>query len=120
MPLRETWFGVIDVVVLSLPYISPNNFPFHPKAGTVSRNATCAAPTHVHVVASWFNPCAFAHAAPGELGNASRTPVSGPGFVNTDFSVIKQFALPWENMGLNFRVTMPLRKPKSSTLTHHP
>jgi hypothetical protein len=23
--------------------------------------------------------------------------------VNTDFSVIKQFALPWENMGLNFR-----------------
>ena len=30
-------------------------------------------------------------------------PVYGPGFVNTDFSVIKQFALPWENMGLNFR-----------------
>jgi hypothetical protein len=43
------------------------------------------------------------HAASGELGNASRTPLSGPDFVNTDFSVIKQFALPWENMGLNFR-----------------
>ena len=39
----------------------------------------------------------------GELGNASRVPVYGPDFVNTDFSVIKQFALPWENMGLNFR-----------------
>jgi carboxypeptidase family protein len=60
-------------------------------------------PTQVHTVANWFNPCAFAHAAPGELGNASRTPVNGPDFVNTDFSVIKQFALPWENMGLNFR-----------------
>jgi hypothetical protein len=23
--------------------------------------------------------------------------------VNTDFSVIKRFALPWENMGLDFR-----------------
>jgi hypothetical protein len=60
-------------------------------------------PTQVHTVANWFNPCAFAHAAAGELGNASRTPLSGPDFVNTDFSVIKQFALPWENMGLNFR-----------------
>jgi hypothetical protein len=57
----------------------------------------------LHTVANWFNPCAFAHAAPGELGSASRAPLSGPDFVNTDFSVIKQFALPWENMGLNFR-----------------
>ena len=23
--------------------------------------------------------------------------------MNTDFSLIKQFTLPWENMGLNFR-----------------
>ena len=30
-------------------------------------------------------------------------PVTGPGFVNTDFSVIKQFALPRREMGLNFR-----------------
>jgi Carboxypeptidase regulatory-like domain len=40
---------------------------------------------------------------PGELGNANRTPVNGPDFVNTDFSVIKRFALPWENTGLDFR-----------------
>jgi len=26
-----------------------------------------------------------------------------PGLCDTDFSVIKQFALPWENMVLNFR-----------------
>ena len=73
------------------------------KGGTVSANPTCVAPADVHTVANWFNPCAFSHAATGELGNASRAPLSGPDFVNTDFSVIKQFALPWEGMSLNFR-----------------
>jgi Carboxypeptidase regulatory-like domain len=50
----------------------------------------------------YFNPACFTHAV-GHLGDASRVPLYGPDFVNTDFSVIKQFALPWENMGLNFR-----------------
>ena len=39
----------------------------------------------------------------GTWAMLNRLPVYGPDFVNTDFSVIKQFALPWENMGLNFR-----------------
>ncbi len=51
----------------------------------------------------YINPACFPHAAAEELGDASRVPVFGPDFVNTDFSVIKQFKLPWENMGLNFR-----------------
>jgi hypothetical protein len=51
----------------------------------------------------YINPACFVHAPQGQLGNASRVPVYGPDFVNTDFSVIKQFKLPWENMGLNFR-----------------
>jgi hypothetical protein len=51
----------------------------------------------------YFNPCAFASAPPGQLGTVSRAPLSGPDFVNTDFSVIKRFALPRENMGLDFR-----------------
>jgi hypothetical protein len=50
----------------------------------------------------YINPACFTKAI-DHLGNASRLPVYGPDFVNTDFSVIKQFALPWENMGLNFR-----------------
>lgn len=54
-------------------------------------------------IVQFINPACFTHAAPGQLGNASRVPVYGPDFVNTDFSVIKQFKLPWENMGLNFR-----------------
>jgi hypothetical protein len=40
---------------------------------------------------------------PGELGNAARVPVVGPDFVNTDFSLVKDFALPREGMGFNFR-----------------
>jgi hypothetical protein len=54
----------------------------------------------------YFNPCAFAAPAAGKLGNANRAPFSGPGFVNTDFSVIKRFAMPWENLGLDFRAEM--------------
>jgi hypothetical protein len=51
----------------------------------------------------YINPACFVAPTPDQLGNASRVPVYGPDFVNTDFSVIKQFKLPWENMGLNFR-----------------
>jgi hypothetical protein len=50
-----------------------------------------------------FNPACFPAAAAGQLGDASRVPVFGPDFVNTDFSIIKRFKLPWENMDLNFR-----------------
>ena len=51
----------------------------------------------------YINPACFVHAPFGQLGDASRVPVYGPDFVNTDFSVIKRFKLPWENMDLNFR-----------------
>jgi hypothetical protein len=51
----------------------------------------------------WINASCFTAPAPGELGDAARVPVFGPDFVNTDFSVIKQFALPYKEMGLNFR-----------------
>jgi hypothetical protein len=56
-----------------------------------------------HSKLQWINSACFVAPPAGQLGNASRVPVVGPDFVNTDFSVIKQFALPWENMGLNFR-----------------
>jgi hypothetical protein len=52
----------------------------------------------------WFNTSCFVDPPAGELGNASRTPLSGPGFVNSDFSAIKHFLLPWrEGMRLDFR-----------------
>jgi hypothetical protein len=51
----------------------------------------------------YINPACFVGAPAGQLGDANRVPVYGPDFVNTDFSVIKRFRLPWENMDLNFR-----------------
>jgi len=65
--------------------------------------ANCAATKANHSNLQWINPSCFTAASPGMLGDAARVPVSGPGFINTDFSVIKQFALPREGMGLNFR-----------------
>ena len=49
-----------------------------------------------------LDPNTGAVLVPGKLGDAARVPVSGPDFVNSDFSVIKQFRLPRE-IGLNFR-----------------
>jgi hypothetical protein len=53
-------------------------------------------------LSEWFNPACFTQPAPGTLGNANRTPLSGPDFVNTDFSVIKHF-VPREGMRVDFR-----------------
>jgi hypothetical protein len=67
-----------------------------------------------HRLYQWINPACFTApqaqqfddagnlVTPGKLGNAKRLPVAGPDFVNSDFSLIKQFRLPRE-MGLNFR-----------------
>jgi hypothetical protein len=56
-----------------------------------------------HSLHQWLNKACFTSPAAGELGNASRVPVVGPDFVNSDFSLIKQFALPRRDTGLQFR-----------------
>jgi hypothetical protein len=73
------------------------------KAGAVAGNPTCVAPSQIHTLKNWFNPCAFAHAAPGELGSSDRAPLYGPHFINTDLSFIKHFILPYEGMRIDFR-----------------
>ncbi len=70
------------------------------KGGPEGGRTDC--PAQVHTIQAWFNPCAFAPATAGELGNANRAPVNGPDFVNTDLSLIKQFRMT-ERVGLNFR-----------------
>jgi hypothetical protein len=80
-------------------YSRPNLVGDPNKAGG---GANC--PAQIHTLTHWFNPCAFASAPAGELGTAPRAPVYGPRFVNTDFSVIKDFPLSFrEGMGLQFR-----------------
>src|ERR1700722_2220598 len=80
----------------------PNQVGNPNKAGDEGGFTGC--PTQIHTKQNWFNPCAFAKAPAGELGTAARAPVYGPRFVNTDFSVIKDFPLSFhEGMGLQFR-----------------
>ena len=85
-------------------YQRPNQVGDPNRAGAVAGNPGCAAPSRIHTIENWFNPCAFAQAPSGELGTAARAPVYGPRFVNTDFSVIKGFPLSFrEGMNLQFR-----------------
>ena len=80
----------------------PNEVGDPNKAGPEGGNMNC--PARIHTLQNWFNPCAFAKAPAGELGTAPRAPVYGPRFVNTDFSVIKDFPLSFrEGMDLQFR-----------------
>jgi Carboxypeptidase regulatory-like domain len=67
------------------------------------RIAGCDVYAAHHSQNQYINSACFVAPPIGQLGNAARVPVTGPGFVNTDFSVIKQFVLPRKEMGLNFR-----------------
>jgi hypothetical protein len=58
-------------------------------AGPVAANPTCVAPTEIHTVQNWFNPCAFM-AAPGRFGNNPRGNLDGPRFDNFDLSILRE------------------------------
>jgi hypothetical protein len=67
-----------------------------------NRVSGCDPGNAAHGKLQWINSTCFVAPPADELGNAGRVPATGPDFVNTDFSVIKQIGLPRE-MGLNFR-----------------
>ena len=50
----------------------------------------------------WFAQSAFAFPAPGTFGNAGRNIISGPGYQNVNFSLVKNTALS-ETLNLQFR-----------------
>jgi hypothetical protein len=114
---------VVDSADESGTYFSYNGFTLQRpnqvgnpnQAGPIAGNPGCSAPAKIHTLQNWFNPCAFQQAPTfvinpgtpqqftvGELGTAARAPVYGPRFVNTDFSVIKNFPFH-ESMNLQFR-----------------
>ncbi len=68
-------------------------------------NQTCNPKLSNPTKAEWFNTSCFSAPLPGELGTSSRAPISGPDFVNTDFSAFKNFVLH-EGVGLQFRAEM--------------
>ena len=65
-------------------------------------NQTCNPVLSHPTLSKWFDPACFSQPKAGQLGNANRTPLSGPDFVNTDFSVIKHF-VPREGLRVDFR-----------------
>ena len=65
-------------------------------------NQTCSGESSNQSIHAWFNTACFSAPIAGELGNASRSPLSGPDFVNTDFSLIKHIPLH-ENIRMDFR-----------------
>ena len=94
----------VDFSYNGLAVSRPNQVGDPNTAGTVAANPGCVAPTQIHTIANWFNPCAFMSAPAGELGTGVRAPIYSPRFVNTDFSLIKDFPLPFrEGMDLQFR-----------------
>ncbi|MGA8151088.1 MAG: carboxypeptidase-like regulatory domain-containing protein [Terriglobales bacterium] len=85
----------------------PNEVGNPNQPGSFAANPDCVGPSAVHTLEHWFNPCAFMDAPFGELGDSGRTPLYGPRFVNTDFSIIKDFPLSFrEGMYLQFRAEM--------------
>jgi hypothetical protein len=76
---------------------------FQQNAASTNRpNQTCSGDSSHHSVLAWFNTSCFSAPIAGELGNASRTPLSGPGYVNTDFSMIKHLPIR-EGIRMDFR-----------------
>jgi len=73
------------------------------QAGTIAANPTCVAPSQVHNMASWFNPCAFALNALGTFGDESTGALRGPYFQDWDMGLAKNFALR-ESVGLQFQL----------------
>ncbi|MBV9761231.1 MAG: carboxypeptidase regulatory-like domain-containing protein [Acidobacteriaceae bacterium] len=81
------------VFVIDSNNTSGVNFVNANGAAEIRPNQTCNPVLSNPSLSEWFNAACFSQPAAGELGNASRTPLSGPDFVNTDFSAMKHFAM---------------------------
>lgn len=120
-PFGSSWSGPLNTVLGNWEVTgiekATSGFPIFVVAGNgsgvnfqnngnslIRPNQVCNPVPSNQSISEWFNPNCFVAPPAGELGNASRTPVSGPRFVNTDLSAIKHFILPWrEGMRLDFR-----------------
>jgi hypothetical protein len=65
-----------------------------------------------HSVTEWFNTAAFAPAPSGTFGNEGRNAVEGPGYVEVDAAIEREFAVH-EGLNLHFRA-------ESFNLANHP
>ena len=79
------------------------------KAGQVAANPTCVAPTQIHTLTTWYNPCAFVippsiggGQTSTRFGDAGRGILRGPRSTNVDLSMFKDFQVT-ERTLLQFR-----------------
>ena len=101
------------VFVITSNNQSGSNFQFN-GSGVNRPDQICSGHLDHPTISQWFDTQCFVQPAPGKLGNGNRTAVYGPGFVNTDFSAIKHFPLPYrDGMMLDFRAEF-------FNLTNHP
>ncbi len=79
-----------------------SGLPFTPELGVSSantgdprpnRNANGNLPSDMRSISNWFNKSAFTIPVPYSFGNAGRDILDGPGAVNFDLSVFKDFSL---------------------------
>ncbi|HJY07492.1 MAG TPA: hypothetical protein VJ323_14325, partial [Bryobacteraceae bacterium] len=78
------------------------------EAGATVNSIEVGHPNRNAMISEFFNPSAFvpANLVPaGTYGNSGRGILSGPAFANTDFSILKDFALR-ESLKLQFRTEM--------------
>jgi hypothetical protein len=72
------------------------------KAGTVTANPSCSAPTKIRTNLNWYNPCAFQQQQAGTFGDSRNNSVFGPHHGHIDLSLGKDFPI-FESYRLQFR-----------------
>jgi hypothetical protein len=78
-----------------LPGRNNSNITKGGSTGCMLSNGVVIAPgTPLGTPNLYYDPCAFGLPTPGFLGNSSRNMVRGPGYSNTDFSVVKDTPVP--------------------------
>ncbi len=72
------------------PNLNPG-FSNNPTSGVSKGCLGVAAGTPLGTPDLWYDPCAFSRPAPGTYGNLGRNTITGPDFMNVDFSADKVF-----------------------------
>jgi hypothetical protein len=103
--LAKQWqVNMIAVVETGLPLTIINNTPLSNTGGSDRPNvlASPVLPVGQRTLTEWFNTSVFKSQAIDTFGNAGRSILSGPGKINFDISIHREFTLN-ERMRLQFR-----------------